>query len=116
MAGVLPDHHAPVAQPAPLGYPLCQGWIEPCGIGGIGVNQIKGFRGPLVQPAPDFTAMHAHLGLGGLALGDSLQVGTGNGGDAPILVDGHHGAGPALQGFAGHHPAAAAQIQPAAAG
>ena len=75
-------------------------------------------RGPL-QPGQHLGLHHLN-GWGRMLLsqaaGHHRQIGPGDGGDASVLLDGHHLAGPPLQGFAGHHATAAAEVQPATAG
>ena len=74
--------------------------------------------GPL-QPGQHL-GLHHLKGWGRMLLsqaaGHRRQIGPGDGGDASVLLDGHHLGGPPLQGFAGHYATAAAKVQPATAG
>ena len=60
--------------------------------------------------------MHPKVGFAGGALGNGFEVFLGNRRDASVLLDGDHSPSPPLDGLAGHHATAAAEIQPTATG
>ena len=84
------------------------------GPGRIEVDQVKTLfftGGARRQPAAGLLADHP-----GPLLAHRCEVGPGHRRDASILFDSNRQCRAPQQGFAGHHAAAAAEVEPAAAG